>query len=408
MRSSHEAAATNECAGNSEVVTSPRVLVVGPRLGFGGTERHLAQLFPALVSRGLDLHLHVMERGGVLETDLAAAGVAIDGPKAGLPRLARLRATVTGLVHRIRDLRPDLVHFYLPEPTLLGSLACEIAGQRRRIASRRSLAHYRRAYPGLGSIERAIHRRTLALLGNSSAVTAELIGECGDPSKVGIIHNGVLVPPPIDSGMRAARRSELGLDDEAFAIVVVANLIAYKGHADLLTGLAHAARSLPPNWRLVLLGRDDGQGAALDARAVALGISDRLIRGGERANAADLAGACDLAVLPSHQEGFSNALVEGLARGLPTIATAVGGNLDAIIDGRTGLLVRVGDPDDLAKALIQLSTDSGLAARLGAAARADVAARFSFQTMVDRYECLYRGHEKLEFTSVSEILDAVH
>jgi glycosyltransferase involved in cell wall biosynthesis len=388
-------------------VTSPRVLVVGPHLGLGGTERHLAQLIPALVSRGLDLHLHVMERGGVLEADVIAAGVAIDGAKAGLSRLGRVGATVAGLVRRIGDVAPDLVHFFLPEPTLLGSLACEIAGQHRRIVSRRSLAHYRRAYPGLGGIERAIYRRTLALLGNSSAVAAELIDECGDPSKVGIIRNGLLVPPPIDSSVRATRRAELGLDSETFAIVVVANLIAYKGHADLLTALARAAQFLPRNWRAVLLGRDDGQGDALHAQAVTLGISDHVIHAGERLNAADLAGACDMAVLPSHQEGFSNALVEGLARGLPTVATAVGGNLDAIMDGHTGLLVPAGAPDDLAKALIRLSKDPGFAARLGVAARADVAARFSFQTMVDRYERLYRGHEELEFTSVSEILDAV-
>jgi glycosyltransferase involved in cell wall biosynthesis len=389
----------------AKVVTAPRILVVGPHLGVGGTERHLAQLVPALAARGLDMHLHVMARGGPLETDVAAAGVSIDGAEPWMSRLARVRTTVTGLVHRIRALRPDLVHLFLPEPTLLGTLACELAGHHRRVVSRRSLAHYRQAYPGLGAIERAIHRRTLALLGNSAAVAAELVAECGDATKVGVIHNGVVTPPPMDALTRAAHRSALGLGRETFAIVVVANLVAYKGHADLLAALAKATERLPPDWRVVFLGRDDGQGILLDTQAAALGISERLIRLGERADAADLAGACDLAVLPSHQEGFSNALVEGLARGLPTIASAIGGNLDAIDDGHTGMLVPVAAPDDLAAALSRLAGDPVFAARLGAAARVDVTVRFGFDTMVDRYERLYRGHARLRRESLSAIID---
>jgi glycosyltransferase involved in cell wall biosynthesis len=92
---------------------------------------------------------------------------------------------------------------------------------------------------------------------------------------------------------------------------------------------------------------------------------------------------------------------------LPTVATAIGGNLDAIKDGDTGLLVPVSAPDHLAAALIRLSSDAEFAARLGAAARADVADRFGFQTMVDRYERLYRGHSELAVTSVAKLLDAV-
>ncbi len=323
-----------------------------------------------------------------------------------MSRLAGVRATVVGLVRHIRLLRPDLVHLFLPEPTILGTVACELVGHRRRVVSRRSLAHYRRAYPGLGAIERAIHLRTLALLGNSAAVAAELVTECGDGAKVGIIRNGVVAPPPMDASTRAAHRAVLGVGDETFAIVVVANLIAYKGHADLLAALARAAHRLPCTWRVVFLGRDDGQGAVLDAAAQALGILDRLIRIGERPDAADLAGACDVAVLPSHQEGFSNALVEAMARGLPTIGTAVGGNLDAIEDGLTGLLVPVAAPDQMAAALCRLASDRPLAARLGACARVEIASRFGFENMVDRYERLYRGHARLGLVPVSSILEA--
>ena len=388
-------------------MTEPRILVVGPRLGVGGTERHLAQLVPALARRGLDMNLHVMERGGVLDSDIVAAGVPIDGAEAGVSRYARVRATVAGLVRRIRTLHPDIVHLFLPEPTLLGSLACEIAGHRCRIVSRRSLSHYRRSYPGLGLIERPLQRRTTVFLGKPAAGAAPPGADCKKPAKGGFIHKCVVTATPAGATTRLIRRAAIGLDRDDFAIVVIANLIAYKGHADLLAALADASSRLPPHWRVVFVGRDDGQGAALDAQAAALGIFNRLIRLGERPDAADLAGACDIAVLPSHQEGFSNALVEGLARGLPTIATAIGGNLDAIEDGRTGLLVPVSAPYELSARLCRLAEDRDLATQLGASARADVAERFGFVVMVDRYERLYRNQAQLGCVPVSSILEGM-
>ena len=95
-----------------------------------------------------------------------------------------------------------------------------------------------------------------------------------------------------------------------------------------------------------------------------------------------------------------------MARGLPTIGTAVGGNLDAIEDGRTGLLVPVAAPDQMAAALCRLASDRPLAVRLGAAARVEIAARFGFENMVERYERLYRGHARLGLVPVSAILEA--
>ncbi|NJL50747.1 MAG: glycosyltransferase, partial [Blastochloris sp.] len=246
-------------------MTVPRILVVAPPLAVGGTERHLAQVLPALKRRGLDLHLHVLARGGVLEADMSAAGIPIEGPAASLPAAARRFEAVIGLAHRIRRVRPDLVHLFLPEPALLGSLAAELAGHRRRIVSRRSLARYRQNYPGFRLVERILHRRAVVLLGNSSAVVDELVAECGEPAKVGLIHNGVSIPAPLDERTRIAHRASLGLGPETFAIVVVANLIPYKGHADLIAALGRIALRLPTGWRLVLLGRDDGAGTVLDA-----------------------------------------------------------------------------------------------------------------------------------------------
>ncbi|MCV5649166.1 glycosyltransferase, partial [Escherichia coli] len=76
----------------------------------------------------------------------------------------------------------------------------------------------------------------------------------------------------------------------------------------------------------------------LRLQAERLGIADRILWLGERRDVEAILPAADIALLVSHQEGFSNALIEAMGQGLPTIATAVGGNLDAVVDGETGLL----------------------------------------------------------------------
>jgi glycosyltransferase involved in cell wall biosynthesis len=98
----------------------------------------------------------------------------------------------------------------------------------------------------------------------------------------------------------------------------------------------------------------------------------------------------DAFVLPSRWEGLSLALVEALGAGLPTVATAVGGNPEVICEGRTGLLVPPNEPPALADALEALLRDRPSARELGAAASRDVRARFSIEQHVAEIAGLYR------------------
>lgn len=75
---------------------------------------------------------------------------------------------------------------------------------------------------------------------------------------------------------------------------------------------------------------------------------------GERADAQALIAAADIGVAPSHEEVFSNSLIEKMAHGLPVIATRVGGNIDAVVDGETGWLVPVSDAVALGEAITAL------------------------------------------------------
>ncbi len=229
------------------------------------------------------------------------------------------------------------------------------------------------------------------LIGNSSAVAAQLIAECGDSDKVGVIHNGIELSPPSGQQARMARRRELGIPEDAFVIATVANLIPYKGHADLLTALAGMRERLRGPWRLIVVGRDEGTGQDLKRQAEKLGIGTNILWLGERTNPQELLAAADLGVLPSHQEGFSNSLIEKMAQGLPVVATRVGGNSDAILDGESGWLVPVAKPTVLGDAIATLYEDPGLRARMGTAARKRVESFFTLEACVRRYLNLYIG-----------------
>jgi glycosyltransferase involved in cell wall biosynthesis len=379
-----------------------RIAIVTSRLDVGGTERHIARILPALQRRGLDMALYVMERGGALEAEIAAQGVRVEGPSPG-GMLHWPKASLS-LASWLRRERFDVVHFFLPRPYVFGSLAAELAGHRLRLMSRRSLTDYRAKYPLLGGIERILHRRTFGILGNSQAVIDQLAGEVDDAGKLALIHNGIEMPSPVFTGSRRRTRDMLQIPDDALVVSVIANLIAYKGHRDLLVALALIKDKLPAPWRLLGIGRDDGIGAELKASAQTLGIADNILWLGERSDVEELLAASDIFVLPSHQEGFSNALLEAMAARLPVVATAIGGNRDAVVENETGFLVPPRDPRALAAAILSLADNPDLRHGFGDAGRRRVEQHFSLPACVDRYERLYRALGEANPPPVSTIL----
>jgi glycosyltransferase involved in cell wall biosynthesis len=99
--------------------------------------------------------------------------------------------------------------------------------------------------------------------------------------------------------------------------------------------------------------------------------------------------------LPSRSEGFSNAIVEAMASSLPVVATRVGGNEEAIVDGVSGYLVPAEDVDALATAIERLLCDPLEARRMGAAGREIVTQKFTADAMMKaithRYGVLLAG-----------------
>ncbi len=366
---------------------NPRVLVVIGQLAVGGTERHLAQILPDLRAAGLDVRVFALKPGGAIAEYLESRGVPViayatrrDGWR-GVLQAALL------LVRVMRESRPDIVHFFLPAAYLVGVFATWPI-RAKRVMSRRSLANYQARYPGLRLLERMCHMGMDAVLANSQAVARELEAEGVPRRKLSVIYNGVTDRSRAFD--RANAREELGISSGALVLVMVANLMPYKGHADLLEALALSRSSFPPEWIVLLAGRDDGIGGELNALAVRLGIDAHLRWLGAVDDIGPCLAAADIGVLASHEEGFSNAVLEGMAAGLPMVVTDVGGNAEAVINGVCGLVVPPRDPEALAAALCMLADSCSMRVRLGQAARERAAACFTVDACVAKYEQLYR------------------
>ena len=230
------------------------------------------------------------------------------------------------------------------------------------------------------ALQRQAYRCARAIVANSNAAGQQLEHEGIRRDRITIIPNGV------DVDRFAAPRTPRPIS----TVLTVANLRKEKAHEVLL---AAAAKVLIRHPQLQFLVAGDGpRMAELRAMASALHLGNNLRFLGHREDIAALLAEADLFVLPSRSEAFPNGAIEAMAAGLPVIASATGGLLDLIDDGRTGVLVRPDDPMALANAIEALVQNPKEGAVMGAAARDEVTRRYSFDRMVRAFENLYLTH----------------
>ena len=147
-----------------------------------------------------------------------------------------------------------------------------------------------------------------------------------------------------------------------------------------------------------MVGRDDGVQAPLQQLVDSLSLTGRVIFVGQVNDVADFWAIGDIGVLPSHQEGFSNSILEGMATGLPMVVTNVGGNAEAVLHGITGLVVPPHSPGELAAALHTLAKDAPKRLAYGQAARLRAKEKFSIDACLNAYDELYSAVLRGEWT----------
>jgi glycosyltransferase involved in cell wall biosynthesis len=369
--------------------------IVTESLGVGGTESHLIRNLPRIAEAGWHVVVFCLTERGERARHVEGAGVEVYTS----PRVAKRKGSVLRLPAHIavatsklywlmRRWRPQIAHFYLPAPYLIGGHLAIAARLPIKIMSRRSLAEYQRHWPLVAKLEGRLHAKMDAVVGNSQAVVRQLIEEGIPDAKVRLIYNGIEVSPALPD--RLVARQKLMIPDDTVVGVVIANLIPYKGHRELVRGLSHIEQVLTTDWCILAAGRDHGIRPDLEALAAACGISHRIRFLGERSDVLSLLAAADFGLLTSREEGFSNVILEGMAAGLPMIVTDVGGNAEAVIHGETGLVVPPRDPQAIASAILTIASTPGLRARFGAAGRRRVETNFSLERSVQAHLEMYQ------------------
>ena len=206
------------------------------------------------------------------------------------------------------------------------------------------------------------------------------------------IHNGVDATRfSPDSDARASRRAVWRLDPDVVAIGYLARVAPVKAHDDLLSAVASLVEmpGLPP-WRLVLVGAGTAHGdEPLTTMIRDAGLEGHVVCAGPEQNPAAALAGFDIAVSSSRGEGFPNAVAEGLATGLPTVATDVGDTRSLL--GDSPYLVPPARPAALATAiaaLLRLRPDERRA--LGYSLRSRMQREFRVEDAIDAYVTLYR------------------
>jgi glycosyltransferase involved in cell wall biosynthesis len=210
-------------------------------------------------------------------------------------------------------------------------------------------------------------------------------------ARIVTIYNGVDTTrfSPPSAGQRSAARARLGLGAGDFVVGMLAGFRPEKNHDTFFAGLLQALADIPALKVIAV-----GAGPSLaqwrkDIAATELGA--RIVFTGDVADVVPYLWAMDVGCLtPATNEGFSNAVLEQMAVGLPMIVTAVGGNAEAVVDGESGRTIAPRDPAALARALAELYADPVRRAVLGNAARKRVEEKFSLEYMCAEHARLYR------------------
>ncbi len=366
-----------------------RLSLVVDHISVGGAEVLLLNLFRAFDPDVVRPEIVCLREAGNLVDRFRAAGV----PVHVLGRSGRydLR-TVPRLVRQLRASRTDvvlLVQFHRAALTL-GRLAARLAGCGANIIAAHDMGLIGKRCLPRHVVETMFLSDALVLLAplqREHLRREEGLGRYPwRRTREVFIPNGIPLPEPPTEADRKAARSELGLDPDDVVVGIVARLNPEKAHHVLLQAIARLAPH-EPRLRLVVVG--DGElEPQLRALTAELGIGDRVLFTGRRADVAELLPGFDVACLSSVHECAPLSVIEAMAAGLPVVVTDCGALRDLVTDGGEGFVVPVGDVGALADRIARLAADPGLRASLGAHSRAQAERRYRIEGTARQYEQL--------------------
>jgi glycosyltransferase involved in cell wall biosynthesis len=354
-------------------------------LGIGGAERQLVALATNLDKNKFDVTVLTLYGGGEFLEDLTRAGVrAVSLNKKGRWDFSSI---TPHLMRVIRELKPDILHSYLPGQNLLAVMAKVVLPGTRIVWGVRNANLNDRHRDWLSRVtcrtEIWLSRFPDLIISNSVAgqnyhLAAGFAGE-----RMVVIPNGIdtdRFAPDRKAGLRC--RASWGVPSSSLVIGVVGRLARIKDHGTFLRAAAIFSRSRA-DTRFVCIGSGpDDYLRELRQLGAVLGLSKKVIWLGSVTEMPAVYNALDICCSSSFGEGLSNAISEAMACGIPCVVTDVGDS--ALVVGDTGVVVRRRNPEMLAAGWAKLADRMAQDPALGGAARRRIESRLSMSALISK------------------------
>jgi glycosyltransferase involved in cell wall biosynthesis len=361
-----------------------RILHVVHSLEPGGMENGVVNIASGLVARGFETHVACLERMGDFAARLPVPQNALVlGKTSGFSPAAAAR-----LATLVLSLRPHVVHTHNLGPLLYAALAT-VWGRTAPILHGE--------HSGLIDAEREPRRirQRKRFYGACAAVHTvadstrdQLVSLGFAPDRISVIPNGVDTTR-FAPGDRAAARVRWSIPPDAQVAGILGRFGRFKGHGVLLDAFERLAES-NPRLHLLIAGKGGPFEAEVAARVARHPHRCRIHLAGFMEEPRDACHAIDLLVLPSTNEGMSNAVLEAMACGVPVLVNDRCGH-EQVVSSGAGIIADLRTVPDLAAALSAAMADAARLVDFGTNARSRVAAEFSLTRMLDRYADLYRA-----------------
>jgi glycosyltransferase involved in cell wall biosynthesis len=357
------------------------VLQLIPTLDRSGAEKQMVMLAKGLPADRFRVQVATLTRMGPLLSELGDAHITVSAMN---KRLKLDPLALARLVRFLKQNRFDVVQTWIFAANTYGRVAARLARVPIVITTEMAVDLWKG--PRDWFIDRRMARWCDRLVGNSHAVV-DYYRSLGVPDdRLTMIYSGIAEdePPPVDP---AALRAEFGFAVDAPLVLFAGRLAEQKRIDDLLKAL-DLLQHVQPDVRTLIAG--DGPLRARLEETAGLYCLEGMVRFlGHRDDVPRLMAAADLVVLPSAYEGLPNLILEAMRFRKPVVATSAPGTTEVVVDGQTGTLVPVGQPQLLARAIRDIVRDPALGRSLGEAGRERVDRVFPSRLMIDRFAHLY-------------------
>ena len=291
--------------------------------------------------------------------------------------------------------RYDVVHTHSGKAGFIGRVAAKLARVPIVVHTIHGPSFYEYQNP-IGNwifrwAEQVAGECTTQFVSVADAMTGQyLAAGIGAPDRYTTIHSGMNIDAFLDARRDDSLRESLGISPGDLVVGKIARLFRLKGHEFLFEAAPRIVAAVP-NVKFLLVG-DGIYRKRFERLATEMNLRGYFVFAGlvPPNEIPRYVASMDLLVHLSLREGLPRALPQALAAGKPVVAFDVDGAREVCVDGETGLLVRAGDVNGLANAVIRLLQDTALANRMAAQGRNLVKERFSEERMVRQLDELYR------------------